>query len=195
MTSEEQIAKLQAEIARLKGIISTDPLTGLQNRRGVTERLNPMIKEVVYQLANPQRRKIQIDSLAVVMVDIDHFKKINDTHGHASGDSVLKEMAKVLTDHVRSLDVVGRMGGEEFMVALLGADPETGARVAEQLRAAVEAAKFVASDGTTLNLTASFGITSLTSEASSLDDLLKQADEALYKAKNGGRNKVMVYKS
>lgn len=195
MTSDEQIAKLKAEITRLKEAISTDPLTGLQNRRGLSERLQPVVKEVSYQLDNPQRRRVQIDSLAIVMVDIDFFKKINDEHGHEGGDRVLKQLSQLLLDHLRSLDVVGRMGGEEFAVGLLGARPEMGTKVAEQLREAVAATDFVLGDGTKLKVTASFGVTSLTGAKLSLDDLLAQADKALYEAKNSGRNKVVVYKA
>ena len=195
MTSDEQIAKLKAEITRLKAAISTDPLTGLQNRRGLRERLLPMVKEVSYQLANPQRRRVQIDSLAIVMVDIDFFKKINDEHGHETGDRVLKQLSKVLLGHVRSLDVVGRMGGEEFAVGLLGASPKMAAKVAEQLREAVVAADFTTKDGTKLTVTASFGVTSLTTAKLTLDDLLDQADKALYEAKTSGRNRVAVYKA
>ncbi len=194
MTSDEQIVKLKAEIVRLKAAISTDPLTGLQNRRGFHERLRPMVKEVSYQLANPQRRRVQIDSLAIVMLDIDNFKTINDQHGHESGDLVLKELSKVLIDHVRSLDVVGRMGGEEFAVGLLGATPEMARKVAEQLREAIEAADFMTRDAGKLTVTVSLGVTNLADGASTLDDLLNRADKALYEAKSSGRNRVVVYK-
>jgi two-component system cell cycle response regulator len=194
MTPEQKIAKLEAEVAKLRKLVSTDELTGLPNRRGLWLRLEPMVAEVNRQLTAPgQRRKIEIKSLAVVMVDIDKFKLINDTYGHGGGDSVLKQMAKVIAGRVRSIDVIGRLGGEEFLVGFLGTEQPIARRLAEDLRQIIEQTKFKLPDGAVIAVTASLGVASLEA-GESLDALIGRADAALYDAKEGGRNRVVSAK-
>lgn len=128
--------------------------------------------------------------LAIFMLDIDFFKQINDSRGHKAGDVVLRKLAETCRSALREVDVVGRYGGEEFVVLL----PETGideaAEVAERLRAAVADARFSMDSGLPIHITVSIGVTALASPEENLDVLLDQADTALYEAKSGGRNKV-----
>ena len=128
----------------------------------------------------------------VVMADIDHFKKVNDTHGHGVGDIVLKEVARRLKNGLRLTDVVGRYGGEEFAVLLPDTSPEAAREVVERLRHAV-AATPIEAEGRSLTVTASFGIASRSVAGENLEHLLTFADRALYRAKDLGRNRVEVH--
>ncbi len=161
----------------------TDPLTQVLNRRALTVRL-----------ASELERARRYDSvLTLLMVDLDHFKKVNDTYGHLVGDEVLREVATLLQNEVRSVDVVARYGGEEFVAVL----PETslaGAMIfAERIREHVAATPFASSLVEPLRLTASIGVSSYPSATiSTVDDLFARADEALYRAKADGRNRVCL---
>jgi diguanylate cyclase len=125
------------------------------------------------------------------MIDVDYFKRLNDTHGHQAGDAVLVRLSTVLLDHLRRNDIVGRYGGEEIAVLL----PETGtagaARTAERLRSAVEREIFEW-DGHPVRVTISLGVATIASSTSHGDELVRDADRALYQAKQGGRNRAMV---
>ncbi|MBW2459269.1 MAG: GGDEF domain-containing protein, partial [Deltaproteobacteria bacterium] len=130
------------------------------------------------------------DSLSAVMLDIDHFKKINDTYGHDVGDIVLKDLvARLGEGAVRRADVVGRFGGEEFVVVLPGASLEQALMVAERVRVAVANQPFQAGE-TVIPVTVSCGVAVLTSWHGDVMQLVKSADEALYEAKSSGRNRV-----
>ncbi len=126
-----------------------------------------------------------------LMVDIDFFKRVNDTYGHLTGDRVISHVAKVLQDAVEPGDIVCRFGGEEFVVFLAEADAETGAIMAERLRATV-ADSPIDDAGTTLNVTVSIG-GSLKEAADNIETAIHRADAALYSAKNGGRNQVRMF--
>ena len=156
----------------------TDGLTNLSNRK----QLDATLQEEI-----PRARRHQRE-LAVLMLDIDHFKKINDTYGHLAGDSVLRGLASILQKRLRPNDRLGRYGGEEFCAIL----PETGlasaAKIGEELRALVEAHAFVADDKR-ISVTVSIGAGALGDEMS-MADLYRRADEMLYQAKRTGRNKV-----
>lgn len=129
---------------------------------------------------------------SVVVFDIDHFKRVNDTYGHPAGDEVLRAVAGIVTLAVRPYDICGRIGGEEFAILLPSCSSEAAVQLAERLRAAVETAHIVV-DGVTIPVTASFGVSSILSAAeTSLDTALVQADQALYRAKHAGRNLVMT---
>jgi diguanylate cyclase (GGDEF)-like protein len=157
-----------------------DPLTGLLNRRGLVER--------VAALASPK------GPLAVVMVDIDHFKLINDNHGHAVGDAVLARIATLLRAHLRPEDILARFGGEEFTLLLAGLDREHAVEVCERLRQGVEQEDW-SRIGDGLGVTLSVGLSMASLDAQmplDLAQLLEPADHALYRAKNGGRNRVEV---
>jgi diguanylate cyclase (GGDEF)-like protein len=164
---------------RHKNASLLDPLTGLANRRGFVEDAESVTR---YQATRGR-------PVAVFLVDMDHFKSINDRFGHAMGDRVLKLFGEVCTDKLRSTDLMGRLGGEEFAVLLADASRDNAFLVAERIRAAFEAAAAVV-DGENVGATLSIGIAIIQDPKQDLSSLLKQADQALYRAKNRGRNRV-----
>jgi diguanylate cyclase (GGDEF)-like protein len=177
-------AAVALENARLHRIVErqalVDGLTGLANRRHTEQAL-------ATEVARVARTQSQ---MALVLLDIDHFKRVNDRHGHPAGDTVLREMARILDSSVREIDTAGRWGGEEFALILAGTDLAGGTQLAERIRHAVEATPVEIDDGTQLAITASFGVSSMP-PARSAEDLIAAADEALYAAKSGGRNRVV----
>jgi diguanylate cyclase (GGDEF)-like protein len=149
-------------------------------------------REVSFQLGDPDRRKsFIIRSFCVIFIDIDHFKNINDTYGHPAGDVVLQEVAQAIKRNLRGADIVGRYGGEEILVGLVGADLERSTQIAEDLRAKVEDQKIMVGDKE-ITVTASFGVAAMRA-GMTLQQLLAEADEALYRAKSEGRNRVEGY--
>jgi diguanylate cyclase (GGDEF)-like protein len=179
---EEAHRQARAAQAELRRLASIDELTGVANRRWFTAMASR-------ELERCRRFNHQ---LALLMIDIDHFKRVNDTHGHAVGDEVLKAFTRVLEGNLRSVDLLGRLGGEEFAVVLPEADDSAAAHTAERLRQAVEALQFPFEDGTVLRITTSVGIAILAATGETLDSLLARADGALYAAKRQGRNRVVV---
>jgi diguanylate cyclase (GGDEF)-like protein len=125
---------------------------------------------------------------SVIMVDIDHFKDINDIHGHVAGDSMLCKVAEALKDCVSNNDMVARLGGEEFCIVLLGVSQNKAVEIAEQMRKKVERI-----DGGDISVTCSFGVTSMEFDVEDPDELISRADIALYQAKALGRNQVRVW--
>jgi diguanylate cyclase (GGDEF)-like protein len=170
-------------IQQLRWRARHDELTGLLNRRAMQETLDQEIS----------RSRRGGDTFGVVMLDIDHFKAINDRHGHPTGDLALKHIATLLQASVREVDRVGRFGGEEFIVLLPGAGLAQAAGVAETLRARV-AAQGVPRDGggEPLPLSASFGVAEWKGPKEEPSRLIMRADQALYRAKRGGRNRVQT---
>jgi diguanylate cyclase (GGDEF)-like protein/PAS domain S-box-containing protein len=168
---------LEAELQRQAHL---DYLTGLANRRSFMGR-----SEI--ELSRARRYD---NSISVLMLDIDHFKQINDTYGHQSGDLVLKSVANTFQEVLRSVDIIGRLGGEEFAVVL----PETGiakaTEVAERLREKMSAGEVALPDGMNIRFTVSIGIAALIDKNSNITMLLNDADKALYRAKQAGRNRV-----
>lgn len=132
------------------------------------------------------------EALSLLMLDIDHFKEINDTYGHKVGDIVLQRLSAVMRETLRTIDVIGRLGGEEFAILLPETDLQRAAEIAERLREIISRAEVVLDGGMPLHFTASIGVTALQEKDTNLDILLNQADMALYQAKEGGRNKVCV---
>jgi two-component system cell cycle response regulator len=172
-----------ADNRRLEELAQTDPLTKTLNRRALGERL----------AAEMERVRRYSTTMSLLLIDLDHFKQINDTHGHLAGDDVLIEVAALLQRVVRAVDVVARYGGEEFVVVL----PETGApgaeAFAERLRELIEGQSFVVSRGDPIRLTTSIGVACFPGfGVESVEDLLANADQALYRAKSDGRNRVRV---
>ena len=162
----------------------TDQLTGLYNRRYLASHLSAMFDRA-YWTGRP---------LAVMILDIDHFKKINDNYGHDVGDKVIQEFAERMSRSVRGIDLACRYGGEEFLIAMPDTDASFAAVVAERLRHEVASAKFVVNGARDeLDVTASIGIASTENgpEDDTAQKLIKRADEALYEAKTAGRNKVV----
>jgi len=173
------------ENARLHRLVEqqalVDSLTGLANRRSLEDTLRA-------ELVRAARFN---GDVCVVFADLDFFKRVNDQHGHAAGDEVLKAFATALRETVRESDVAGRWGGEEFALVLTGTDSAGGAHFAERARARIEATVVQMPDGTELSVTASFGVASYP-EADEFGELLAAADSALYAAKRAGRNRVVV---
>ncbi|MEM7280425.1 MAG: sensor domain-containing diguanylate cyclase [Pseudomonadota bacterium] len=157
-----------------------DPLTGLPNRAYVHKRF-----------AQLQRSK---DQVCVLIIDLDHFKAINDTYGHDAGDSVLKVVADTLKQGLRKKDVVSRWGGEEFVMLIPANSIERGRSIAERARRELASLRIKIGDST-VSVTGSFGVAFAAARDQSLDELLANADEVLYRAKRAGRNRVMLYRA
>ncbi len=156
-----------------------DPLTGLHNRR-------KMIEVLEAELVRTERTN---QPFCIVMCDIDHFKKFNDTHGHDCGDYVLVEISKLITSTIRKQDFVGRWGGEEFLLLYPETSSEGGRIVTEKVRSVIDNTVFIYK-GTSLKITMTFGI-AIHSENKSIDEVIKLADEALYEGKKQGRNRII----
>jgi diguanylate cyclase (GGDEF)-like protein len=166
--------------ARSRQLALVDPLTGCANRRALEDRLTG-------ELAFARRTK---KPLSMLVVDVDHFKRVNDTHGHAIGDEVIRHVAEVLRGGVRTSDVVARYGGEEFCAVLREADLDGASILAERLRAAI-AGREVTVGERTLQVTASIGVATFEAgDEVAPDSMFRRADAALYRAKQNGRNRV-----
>ena len=176
-----QVQQSRASQEELERLARLDSLTGLCNRRAVLGLLDDQMK----------RAKRYDETLAVLMVDIDHFKKVNDGYGHLVGDQVLEAVASVLSQSVREVDAVGRYGGEEFLATLPKADASAARIVGERMRRAVEATGMTSHDGTEFHVTVSVGVSGYRS-GEELLAFVGRADEALYSAKRKGRNRVEV---
>ncbi len=177
----ERLIALQHDLIRTQQALhhqaTHDRLTGLWNRGRVLD-------ELTREASRSQREKA---SFAVVLADIDHFKRINDTYGHAAGDEVLQHLGRLMQASLRTSDAIGRYGGEEFLFVLPRADNEGGREVAERVRAAVASAPVSCAAGA-LTVTASFGVASSAASGFDAATLVQAADEALYRAKAHGRN-------
>lgn len=190
---DHSIEALRRELRTLKRLVYKDELTGILNRRGVYEEFGGFFREALFYKENKkQRQGVIIKDFSVIFMDLDNFKSINDRFGHDEGDRVLKEFAAVLKKHARETDAVGRFGGEEFVVGLLGAPESEAYEKAEELRAAITKEIIVNGEE---RLTASFGIASLgSSDVHTLDGLIHAADVAMYDAKlNRGKNATTKY--
>ncbi len=188
LTQEElrhQVSLATAELRQQKEAAEQaarlDPLTHVLGRRGFTEAAEQEIQRCL-RYHHP---------LSLIMIDIDHFKTINDTHGHAAGDAVLVGFAQLLTSEVREWDVVGRLGGEEFAVLLPSSGADQAVAVAERMRASVRNAQ-ASVRGQPLQYSASFGVAEFQPRELTLDSLLARADAALYAAKRAGRDRVLL---
>lgn len=181
----KRIVELQEELIRtrenLREMATRDPLTGVWNRGAILEIVNK-------ELSRSTRENIYV---GILMCDLDHFKIVNDTHGHIAGDTVLREIAHLMSSSIRIYDAIGRYGGEEFLIVLTGADPEQAVRQAERLRLKVEE-NTVMWEGNPIQLTLSIGVVSASNQGGQLksEDLIRLADGALYRAKDAGRNRI-----
>ena len=183
-----KMQRLQEELkeknALLEKLSITDELTGIYNRRYFCEYMN-------MHMALAKRHNYQI---GCIMIDVDLFKKVNDTFGHDVGDKVLKGIARLMKDKIREGEIIARFGGEEFIVGLCRVDTSGAMIAAERIRKAVEGANLSDDANNPLKMTVSIGIALYPQQGvSNLDELIKAADDALYHAKRTGRNRVVVY--
>ena len=178
--TEDALHKLQAANAELAWMASTDSLTGASNRRH-------FLDEIELELGRAKRNGLPVSLLAL---DIDHFKAVNDQYGNQAGDALLKAFVDVIRGTLRPYDVLGRVGGEEFMVLLPGTSREAAAVLAERIRGRVES-MIMPFDGTTLSVTASIGVAEFGVDGDSQDAVFKAADARMYQAKHEGRNRIV----
>ena len=178
----QRIVQLQSELLETKKNLEiqsrTDPLTGVLNRRAI-------LSQIENELSRAKRDDTQ---LSISMLDLDHFKKINDTFGHLAGDAVLRESMNRVEETIRSYDAIGRFGGEEFIVVLPGAKQADAIIIAERIRLKINGNK-ANIDGVSIPFTISQGLATCNG-TSTVDGLIAKADEALYRAKENGRNRV-----
>jgi len=165
---------------KIRLLANTDELTGLDNRRHFFD----ILERELFS------GRIKGKSLCMMMIDIDHFKRVNDTYGHLAGDRILKQMGKILKENTYPLDVVGRYGGEEFVILMPETSPSKAAKAAEKLRVLIDG-HYWDIGKESISVTVSIGIASIDSGNS--HDLIKKADEALYRAKEQGRNRVVCW--
>lgn len=187
-----RIALLQRNLnetnRKLYVLANTDPLTGILNRREFLKRL----RVEIYRVSCEKK------SYSLIMLDIDHFKSVNDTLGHTKGDIVLIEIADRIKAKIRPYDLIGRYGGEEFLIGIAGANSETGKNIAERIRSSICKKPFKAGNKK-LDISASLGLTSAIPTGTKnamiyiMEDMIEKADSALYRAKNAGRNRVVLY--
>jgi diguanylate cyclase (GGDEF)-like protein len=177
--ADNAMKKLQKANAQLEHLALTDPLTGASNRREFMQRAEQEIARVLRNQNN----------LCLLSMDLDHFKKVNDEHGHQTGDEVLKSVIRVCEHVLRPGDLLGRIGGEEFAVLLPETDISEAFSIAERLRSAIEQHQ-TQSNGVAVQCTVSIGIAAFDRQQDGLKDLLKKADDQLYLAKDNGRNRV-----
>ena len=168
-------------LRQMRTLAMSDPLTGIANRRSLERQGNTAVADA----------QAHGTHLCLLSLDIDHFKRINDNHGHAAGDTVLRQVAQACQNALRQFDLLGRIGGEEFIVLLPGAELEQAIDVAERLRRCVESLRFP-DELTELRVTISLGVTKLHQTDRDLSALAIRADRALYRAKAGGRNRLEV---
>lgn len=173
----------QAE-QQLELLARTDALTGLHNRRSFMEIAETELSRAIRHGGR----------LAILMLDIDHFKSINDTHGHRVGDSVLQAFGRLCQQMLRTYDTMGRIGGEEFAIVLPHAGRDQAVGVGERIRQLVERTRLSQEQGLPLHFTVSIGVAGPADSTTNIDTLLNQADSALYAAKHAGRNQVAVYR-
>ena len=165
---------------QLQNMADTDVLTGLLSRRAFIDRMKRI-------LSRAQRNNT---SLSFLVLDIDNFKNINDTYGHFAGDELLKKYADVMKGCFRSEDIIGRLGGEEFAIAISNIDNAVAAKVAERLRSEIENVSILCNEES-VSTTISIGIADLHQDVSGYETLFREADAALYRAKNSGRNRII----
>ncbi|QJE74193.1 diguanylate cyclase [Aerophototrophica crusticola] len=174
----ERLVRAHKDMHRLA---MTDPLSGVLNRRSFFEQAEDALR----------RRQRTVESLAVVMVDIDHFKRVNDGFGHDMGDEVIRQVAKTLQGAVRQTDCIGRLGGEEFAILFSNTGIDVVSLLAERLRKRI-AELALRSEGRLCPVTASFGVSPVLPDEDAIEAALKRADSALYRSKHEGRNRVTV---
>lgn len=192
-TQEKEVSKrvreLEWQVMQLSHDLIHDPLTGLKTRGYFEEQVGTYLS-MREKASTLRRENFGFKTFSIIFFDIDHFKKVNDTYGHDTGDLVLQKVAEVLRTSLRIGDTAARWGGEEMLASLLGAAEKDAAIKAEEIRKKVQALPFT--HPSALKITISSGVATFEGDTD-LKGLVKRADEALYKAKEAGRNKVVRY--
>jgi diguanylate cyclase (GGDEF)-like protein len=189
---KDRIEELEQKIRVLEDDLIHDTLTGLKTRKFFNEEVGKYHKVITNRAGTERREWFGFKHLSIIFFDIDYFKNVNDTHGHAVGDGVLKTVAKTICENIRSGDIAARWGGEEMVVALLGVD-ETGAqKKAESIRKDIERLSF--NNISNLSVTVSAGVSTV-DQGATFEEVVQRADKALYEAKDTGRNKVVSWSS
>ena len=187
---KQELHKKDLQLKELQILATKDPLTGLFNRRGFEEKVSRIINDIIFSIENPQKRRhFYVDSISVLFFDIDNFKKLNDEFGHKTGDQVLRHVAGLISQKVRGIDFVCRWGGEEIVVALIGAGEGDAYQKAEEIRKAVKSRVKAGNDKF---VTVSVGVASLDG-SKDLGELIKRADKAIYEAKRLDKNNVVKF--
>ena len=199
-----ELQKLKKEVVLLRRLVYKDPLTGLYNRRGFLEEAEKIFKAAL-RAGKQRRKKFVIHNLAVIFLDLDDFKKINDRFGHWAGDRVLKETAQILRDSLREIDLIGRWGGEEIVILLVGASRRDALKIGEELRQKISRRQFAVGGRRKINLTASLGVAEVKEKGKrkkekqkgkrkrgKFEELIVRADKAMYQAKKQGKNRVVA---
>jgi len=181
-----ETSELSSAYQKLESLATTDPLTGISNRRQLLER----VEQHFAMLKRNGESITRSNGLGFIMIDVDHFKKINDTFGHLAGDSILQKIAENIKKTLRQYDVFGRYGGEEFLIVLPNTIPAEAQRIAERIITVIRESIFEW-DGTAIRITLSAGVTWSDALAESLDEVLSKADQLMYEAKQEGRNRVV----
>ncbi|MGA8849870.1 MAG: diguanylate cyclase [Dehalococcoidia bacterium] len=176
-----RLQQAMADKEKLEKLANFDSLTGLYNRRAILGKLHELINR-----ANRYK-----EDFSLSMLDIDHFKRVNDSYGHLTGDEVLEKIATLIRQNIRDTDIVGRYGGEEFVIVLPKTDLSSSWVVAERLRTIIEKAEMKDSAGNVFTITVSQGLSGWERDEDAYS-LISRADEALYKAKEKGRNRVQI---
>lgn len=194
MDEKEELIKkievLENQVHELEKDLIHDSLTALKTRAFFEEETNIYLSAVANLEAGKRREWFGFKNISFLFFDIDHFKKINDTYGHAIGDEVLREVAGEILRNVRGGDTVARWGGEEMVASVLGANESDAKNKAEDIRQKIEAMSFVPAPD--LKVTISIGVAS-NAKGETCSSLIEKADKALYKAKETGRNKVVAF--
>lgn len=176
---EQSKSEVEKRNEKLHVLATRDPLTHCYNRRAFNDKFNKIL----------EKAELNNEPVSCIMTDIDHFKLVNDTHGHAAGDEIIKLVASTLNDNVRVEDVVGRYGGEEFCIILPGINAITTQAIAERCRRHIQSKEY-----NTIKVTSSFGVSSTDWGCANSEMLVQQADEALYVSKDKGRNRVTLWR-
>ncbi|WP_119392319.1 PleD family two-component system response regulator [Taklimakanibacter lacteus] len=173
--------QLRSHVQTTMELAVTDSLTGLYNRRYMESQTAALVEHAI------NRGK----TLSLLALDVDHFKSVNDENGHAVGDRVLQELASRLKQAIRNIDMICRIGGEEFVIVLPNTNADIAAKIADRMRRNISGKPFnVGADNGPLTVTVSIGVATIESQSDTMETVLKRADEALYSAKRGGRNRV-----
>ncbi len=192
----ERVVTLEKQVYELEHNLMHDPLTGLKTRAFFEEEVSVYLEIILQQSelaqsGTSQRKEMfGFRNLSIIFFDIDHFKNVNDRYGHDIGDRVLEKVASVIRSRLRTGDTLARWGGEEMITSLLGADEKDAVAKAEEIRLMIEKLTFPEAPG--LSITISSGVTA-SEKGMALSQLTKRADQALYRAKESGRNKVIAY--